>query len=88
MLLPIQTIAAIVGIAPIGWLNGAVIGAHIARFERPFTLATGLMAKGVGEIAPLLLLNISAAVDSDLFSLLVLVMLLYIVVTPPLMSVS
>ncbi len=82
------TIAAIVGIPLIGKLVGAVIGSHLARLQTRFTLATGLMAKGVAEIALLLLLHESGAIGADLFSLLVLVMILYIVVTPPLMSVA
>ena len=65
-----------------GKFAGAFISAYITRLEAPFATAAGLMAKGVAEIALLLLLLHSGAIDKGVFSLLVLVMFAYILLTP------
>ena len=49
--LPIVTILALVSIPLAGKFAGSLIGAFVSRLEMPFALATGLMAKGVAEIA-------------------------------------
>ncbi len=84
--LPVLTIAALVVIPLLGKLVGALVGTYAARLERPIALAAGLMAKGVAEIALLLVLLQSGAIDRDIFSLLVLVMFAYILLAPPLIS--
>ena len=48
--------------------------------------ATGLMAKGVAEIALLLVLRESGLIGADVFSLLVLIMLGYILLMPPIIG--
>ena len=65
-----------------GKFAGAFISAYITRLQAPFATATGLMAKGVAEIALLLVLLHSGVIDKGVFSLLVLVMLGYILLTP------
>ena len=52
--LPGWTIAALVVVPLTGKFAGALIGALVARLDTPFTLATRLMAKGVTEVALLL----------------------------------
>ena len=80
--LPVETIAALVLIPLLGKLAGAFIGTYVARLDTPFVLATGLMAKGVAEIALLLILLETGVIGHDIFSLLVLIMFAYILLTP------
>ncbi len=81
--LPVWTIATLVVVPFIGKFVGAWLGAAVARFDAPLTLASGLMAKGVAEIAILLVLLEHGIVGSDIFSLFVLIMLAYILLSPP-----
>ena len=81
--LPILTIAALVIVPFVGKFAGALLGAYVTRQDMPFTLATGLMAKGVAEIALLLVLFETGAIDPSVFSLLVLIMVAYILLVPP-----
>ena len=81
--LPGVTIAALVLVPLVGKFAGALIGALVARLDTPFALATGLMAKGVAEVALLLVLLETGAIGRDVFSLLVLIMFGYILLTPP-----
>ena len=84
--LPGWTIAALVAIPAAGKFAGAALGAAAARFEQPLVAATGLMAKGIAEIALLLVLRESGLIGADLFSLLVLIMLGYILFMPPIIG--
>ncbi len=84
--LPIWTIVGLVVIPLVGKFAGAWLGASAARFDLPFTIATGLMAKGVAEIAVLLVLLEHGIIGPDIFSLFVLIMLAYILFTPPVIS--
>lgn len=84
--LPGWTIAALVVIPAVGKFGGAAIGAVVARIERPLVVATGLMAKGVAEIALLLVLRETGLIGADVFSLLVLIMLGYILLAPPIIG--
>ena len=80
--LPGWTIVALIVIPLIGKFAGAFIGAVVAGLAMPFALATGLMAKGVAEMALLLVLFELGVIGSAVFSLLVLIMLAYILLTP------
>ncbi len=80
--LPIVTIMALVSIPLAGKFAGSLIGAFVSRLEMPFALATGLMAKGVAEIALLLVLLETGVIGDDVFSLLVLIMFAYILLAP------
>ncbi len=75
-------IAAIVGVAVMGKGAGAVLGPRIARLTNPFAIASGVMAKGVVEIALLLAILETGAISQELFSLVTMIMLVYIFVTP------
>ena len=77
-----QTIAALVLVPLAGKFAASFISAYITRLNAPLATATGLMAKGVTEIALLLLLLHTGAIGKDVFSLLVLVMFFYILLTP------
>ena len=80
--LPVWTITALVFIPLVGKFAAAYIGAVVARLDMPSTLATGLMAKGVAEMALLLVLLEIDMIGHAVFSLLVLIMLAYILLTP------
>ena len=80
--LPPLTIAALVFVPMAGKFAAAFISAYMARLESPFATATGLMAKGVAEIALLILLLHAGAIDDAVFSLMLLIMFGYILLTP------
>ncbi len=80
--LPIATIVALVVFPSLGKFAGAFIGTYIARLDNPLAQATGLMAKGVAEIALLLVLFESGVIGQDIFSLFVLMMFGYIILMP------
>ena len=80
--LPPQTIAALVFVPLIGKFAAAFISAYVTRLEAPFAMATSLMAKGVAEIALLILLLHAGSIDEGVFSLMLLIMFGYILLTP------
>ena len=77
-----ETVIGLTLVPLAGKFAGAFISAFISRLHAPVATAAGLMAKGVAEIALLLLLLHSGAIDKGVFSLLVLVMFGYILLTP------
>lgn len=84
--LPPWTMAGLALIPLFGNFAGAFIGAYVSRLTVPYAVATGLMGKGVAEIALLLVLWNSGIIDEDVFSFLVLVMFGYIFLMPPVIS--
>ena len=80
--LPPTTIVALVLVPLAGKFAGAFISAFVTRLDAPLATAAGLMAKGVAEIAILLVMLQAGAIDKGVFSLLVLVMFGYILLTP------
>ena len=76
------TILALVLVPLVGKFVASIASAYLIRLEAPLATAMGLMAKGVAEIALLLLLFHTGAIDEKVFSLLVLVMFGYILLTP------
>ncbi len=84
--LPVWTMAALAVIPLLGNFVGAFIGAYVSRLTVPYAVASGLMAKGVAEIALLLVLWDSGVIDEVVFSFLVLVMFCYILFMPPVIS--
>jgi len=80
--LPPLTIVALILVPLAGKFAGSFISAYITRIDAPFAIASGLMAKGVAEVALLLLLLHSGAIEEGIFSLLVLIMFGYILLTP------
>ena len=69
-----------------GKFAGAFIGTYVTRIDAPFALATGLMSKGVAEIAFLLVLLEGDVIDEAVFSLLVTIMFGYILLVPPVIN--
>lgn len=80
--LPPETAAAVILAPVVGKTAGSFIGSFIARLQNPLAIATGLMTKGVTEIALLLLMVQIGAIEKDLFSLLVIIMFGYMLLTP------
>ena len=77
-----EVIAALLFVPLAAKFAGAFISAYITRLESPFAVASGLMAKGVAEIALLLVMLHANVIDEALFSLLVLIMFGYVLLTP------
>ncbi len=80
--LPLETILALALVPLAGKVGASFLSAYLTRVSAPFATAMGLTAKGVAEIALLLVMLHSGAIGKDIFSLLVLVMLAYIMLTP------
>ena len=80
--LPAWTIVALVTIPLLGKFIGAFLGAFAARLDKPYAQASGLMAKGVAEIALLVVLLELDLIGREVFSLLVVVMFGYILLMP------
>ena len=80
--LPGSTIAALVLVPLAGKFLGSFISTYVARLDAPFTLATGLMAKGVAEIALLVVMLENGVIEQGVFSLLVLIMFGYMLFMP------
>ena len=80
------TMVALVLIPLSGNFIGALLGAYVARLAMPQAVASGLMGKGVAEIALLLVLWELTVIDEAVFSFLVLVMFCYLLLTPSLIS--
>lgn len=84
--LPLWTMGGLALIPLVGNFAGAFIGAFVSRLTVPYAVASGLLGKGVAEIALLLVLWDSGVIDERVFSFLVLVMFGYIFVMPPVIS--
>ena len=80
------TMLALALVPLIGNFVGAFIGAYVARLTVPYAVASGLMGKGVAEIALLLVLWETGTIDEAVFSFLVLVMFCYILFMPPVIT--
>ena len=80
--LPPETILALIVVPLVGKVAGSYLGAFITRLHAPWTTGTGLMAKGVAEIALLLMLLQNGSIHGGVFSLLVTVMFGYLLITP------
>ncbi len=84
--LPLEAMAGLALIPLLGNFIGAFIGAYVSRLTVPYAVATGLMGKGVAEIALLLVMWDSGIIDEVIFSFLVLVMFCYILFMPAVIS--
>lgn len=84
--MPVWTMLALALIPLCGNFAGAFIGAYVSRLTVPYAVASGLMGKGVAEIALLLVLRETGTIDQTVFSFLVLVMFCYILFMPPIIS--
>ena len=84
--LPLWTMAGLALIPLFGNFAGAFIGAFVSRLTVPYAVASGLLGKGVAEIALLLVLWDSGVIEEGVFSFLVLVMFGYLFIMPPVIS--
>lgn len=84
--LPVLTMLALALIPLVGNFIGAFFGAYVSRLTVPYAVASGLMGKGVAEIALLLVLRESGTINEAIFSFLVLVMFCYILFMPQAIS--
>ena len=84
--MPILTMAALALVPLLGNFSGAFLGAYLSRLKVPYAVASGLMGKGVAEIALLLVLRETGIIDEVVFSFLVLVMFCYILLMPSVIS--
>jgi Kef-type K+ transport system membrane component KefB len=86
--LPLLIIISIVLAAVLGKFVGAILGVVIARLDHPVAIASGLMGKGVVEIALLLVMLDIGAISPELFSLLTLLMVCFILLAGPAISIA
>ena len=84
--LPLLTMAALALIPLAGNFAGAILGTYLARMPMPHAAASGLLGKGVAEIALLLVLQEVGIINEVVFSFLVLVMFCYLLGSPSLIS--
>jgi Kef-type K+ transport system membrane component KefB len=81
-------IASIVLAAVLGKFVGTTLGVLIARLDHPMAIASGLMGKGVVEIALLLVMLDIGALSPELFSLLTLIMVCFILLAGPVIGIA
>ena len=65
-----------------------LIGTYLARLDTPIVISTGLMGKGVAEIALLLVLFETGVISQGVYSLLTITMFGYILLMPPAISLA
>ncbi len=82
------TAVALVLVPLVGKFVGAFVATYVTRLDAPFALASGLMCKGVAEIAFLLVLLETDAIPKEIFSLLVLTMFGYILFMPTVLNLA
>jgi len=80
--LPAWSIVAVVLAAVLGKFLGTLVGVMLARLTQPLAIASGMMGKGVVEIALLVVMLNMGAISQELFSLLVLIMICYLLIVP------
>ncbi len=86
--LPVFTIVALLFIPMIGKILASLIGTYLARLDTPIVISTGLMGKGVAEIALLLVLFETGVISQGVYSLLTITMFGYILLMPPAISLA
>jgi len=85
-LLPAWSIVAVVLAAVLGKFAGTLVGVMAARLTQPLAIASGMMGKGVVEIALLVVMWNMGAISQELFSLLILIMICFLLIVPPVMG--
>ena len=84
--LPVSTLATVVPVVIIAKAAGSLLGVTVARVSRRLAVASGIMGKGVIEIAFLHILLEHEVISREMFSLLTLLMIAFIFAVPPLMG--
>lgn len=80
--LPIWTIVGLVLVTVLGKFAGSALASYVAQAGAPFAIGSGLMAKGVIEVALLLVMLEADIITQELFSLLTIIMLGFMLVMP------
>ena len=78
----------VIGLAVGAKLVGSMLAPRLAGLDSPWSIGWGLMAKGAVEVALLLVLLELNAITEELFSLLTIIMMAYILIVPKLMERS
>ena len=86
--LPAVHIISLVSAVILGKFVGSIVAVRLAHLERPLAFASGLMGKGVVEIALLLVMLDREAISPQLFSLMTLIILFFIFSVPPVMGAA
>ena len=86
--LPASTLATVIPVVIFAKAAGSLMGVTVARLSRRLAVASGIMGKGVIEIAFLHILLESGVIDREMFSLLTLLMIAFIFVVPPIMGLA
>lgn len=81
-------IVCITLVAVVGKFAGALLAPLVARLDNPLAIGAGLMAKGVVEIALLVVMLESGTISQGVFSLVTIIMLGYIFVMPPIIGIA
>lgn len=84
--LSVLAIVSLVTVTVLGKFIGSTLAAYVARLDAPLAFASGLMAKGVVEVALLLVMLEADVISQEVFSLLTVIMLGFIFLVPPLMG--
>ena len=86
--LPASTLATVIPVVIFAKAAGSLMGVTVARLSRRLAVASGIMGKGVIEIAFLHILLEHGVIDREMFSLLTLLMIAFIFVVPPIMGLT
>lgn len=86
--LPASTLATVVPVVIAAKAVGSLMGVTAARLSRRLAVASGIMGKGVIEIAFLHILLEHGVIDREMFSLLTLLMIAFIFAVPPVMGLA
>lgn len=84
---PLVAMAALLVVPVLAKFAGVFFGAVVLRIQNPAAFSTGFLAKGITEIALLLVLLESNMIGEELFSLLMMVLFVYLLALPPLVGV-
>ncbi len=86
--LPASTLATVIPVVILAKAVGSLMGVTVARLSRRLAVASGIMGKGVIEIAFLNILLEHQVISQDMFSLLTILMIGFIFAVPPIMGLA
>ena len=86
--LPASTLATVIPVVIFAKAAGSLMGVTVARLSRRLAVASGIMGKGVIEIAFLHILLEHEVISREMFSLLTLLMIAFIFAVPPIMGLA
>jgi len=86
--LPTIYLVSLILAVVLGKFVGSFVAVWLVHLEQPLAFATGLMGKGVVEIALLLVMLDREAISPELFSLMILIMICFVFFIPPVMGTA